>query len=52
MLWNIRIKDKTGKKYRHVIGKASITTLEPGNELKDFDEENNIINKILGIVVL
>ena len=51
-IWSIRLKDKTGKRYRHIIGKASITTLEPGNELKDFDEENNIINKILGIVIL
>jgi len=51
-MWSVRLKDEKGRKYRHIIGKASITTLEPGSELKDFDEANNIINKILGIVIL
>ncbi|GGD34080.1 hydrolase Nlp/P60 [Malaciobacter pacificus] len=51
-MWSVRLKDKWGKKYRHIVGKATITTLEPGKDLKDFDENNNMINRILGIVVL
>lgn len=51
-IWSVKLKDKKGNEYRHIIGKATITSLEPGKNLKDFDEENNIINKILGIVIL
>lgn len=51
-MWSVRLKDKNGRKYRHIIGKASITTLEPGKEIKDFDEENNVLKKIRGIVIL
>lgn len=51
-MWSVRLKDKKGKEYRHIVGKASITTLEPGKDLKDFDENNNILKKIRGIVIL
>ena len=51
-MWSVRLKNKYGKKYRHIIGKATITTLEPGKELKDFDENNNILRQIKGIVIL
>lgn len=51
-MWSVRLKDKKGKQYRHIVGKASITTLEPGKDLKDFDEENNVLKKIRGIVIL
>lgn len=51
-VWSVRLKDENGKKYRHIIGKATLTTLEPGKEIKDFDEENNILGKVLGIVIL
>jgi hypothetical protein len=51
-MWSVRLKDKRGRKYRHIIGKASITTLEPGKELKDYDENNNILRQVRGIVVL
>lgn len=51
-MWSVRLKNEWGKKYRHIIGKTTITTLEPGSELKDFDENNSILNKILGIVIL
>jgi hypothetical protein len=51
-MWSIRLKNKWGKKYRHIIGKSTITTLEPGKELKDFDENNNVLRQIKGIVVL
>jgi len=51
-MWSVRLKNKWGKKYRHIVGKATITTLEPGNDLKDFDEDNSILKKIKGIVIL
>lgn len=51
-IWSVRLKDSDGKKYRHIIGKATITTLEPGKGIKDFDEDTNILNRIQGIVVL
>ena len=51
-MWSVRLKDSSGKKYRHIIGKATITTLEPGKAIKDFDEETNILNRIQGIVIL
>ncbi|QKF67022.1 NlpC/P60 family lipoprotein (SH3b1, SH3b2 type SH3 domains) [Arcobacter venerupis] len=51
-MWSVRLKDSDGRKYRHIIGKTSVTTLEPGIGMKDYTEESNILNKILGIVVL
>lgn len=51
-VWSVRLKDDTGRKYRHIIGKAIITTLEPGKGMKDFDEDNNILKKVTGITIL
>ena len=51
-LWSIRLKDDSGVKSRHIIGKSTITTLEAGKELKDFDEDSNILGRVLGIVIL
>ncbi len=51
-LWSIRLKDDSGVKSRHIVGKATITTLEAGKELKDFDEDSNILGRVLGIVIL
>ena len=51
-MWSIRLKDANGVNYRHIVGKASITSLEPGRGMKDYDEENNILNKVQGIIVL
>ncbi|MDZ7819486.1 MAG: hypothetical protein U5K55_13175 [Aliarcobacter sp.] len=51
-VWSVRLKDNSGRKYRHIIGKAALTTLEPGKGMKDFDEDNNILGRVTGIVVL
>lgn len=51
-IWSLRLKDIYGKQYRHIIGKATITTLEPAKEMKDFDEDTNILKKVTGIVIL
>ena len=51
-MWSVRLKDESGRKYRHIIGKSSITTLEPAKGMKDYDEDNNILGRVTGIVVL
>ena len=51
-VWSVRLKDNKGNKYRHIIGKAALTTLEPGKNIKDFDEDNNILGRVTGIVIL
>ena len=51
-MWSVKLKDFWGNKTRHIIGKASITTLEPGKNLYNFDNDNNILKKIRGIVIL
>jgi len=51
-MWSVRLKNIWGEKYRHIVGKASMTTLEPGKDLKDFDKQNSILRKIQGIVIL
>ncbi len=51
-VWSVRLKDDAGNKYRHIIGKATITTLEPGIGMKDFDEDNNILKRVTAIVIL
>lgn len=51
-VWSIRLKDKNQEEFRHIIGKATITTLEPGIELEGFTNESNILGKVLGITIL
>jgi hypothetical protein len=51
-MWSVRLKDSDGNKYRHIIGRTSVTTLEPGKGMKDYTNESNILNRVLGIVVL
>ena len=51
-MWSVRLKDIWGNKSRYIIGKASITTLEPGKNLNNFDKNNNVLKKIRGIVIL
>ena len=51
-MWSIRLKDETGRKYRHIVGKATITTLEPGLGMKDYDEEYNLLKRVEGIIIL
>jgi hypothetical protein len=51
-VWSVKLKDENKKEFRHIIGKATITTLEPAKELEGFDENSNILTKVLGIVIL
>lgn len=51
-MWSVRLKNDIGLQYRHIVGKTSITTLEPLKESKDFDEKQSLLSKVIGIVVL
>ena len=51
-VWSVKLKDSNGDEYRHIIGKAIITPLDMGRELKDFDEDKSILKKIQGLVIL
>jgi hypothetical protein len=36
-IWGVRTKDLQGREGRKIIGQAVITTLQPGQELRDID---------------
>lgn len=50
-IWSLKLKDIYGNKYREIIGKNVITTLEPGKKLYDYDKENSLLNRIKGIII-
>lgn len=45
-VWAIRTIDKQGKKGRHIIGKAVISTLELGADLEDYDPEMKLLSRV------
>lgn len=51
-IWSVKLKDKNSKEFRHIIGKTVITTLEPAKELEGFNEDSNILKRVLGITIL
>ncbi len=51
-LWGIRTRSFLGKEGRKVIGHAAITTVSPGKELSNFDKNGEILNRIVGIILL
>jgi hypothetical protein len=44
-IWGIRTLDKLGKKGRHIIGKAVISTLELGSDLDNYDPEMKLLTR-------
>ena len=48
-IWGIRTKDKMKRK---IIGKAVITTLNPGKELAEIDKSYNFLSRIKGMTLL
>ena len=48
--WGIRTKDLFDNEGRFIVGKSAFTTLEPGKEIDNFDENGALINKIIGLV--
>lgn len=51
-VWGVKTLESNGEEGRFVIGRAVITTLEPGRELPNFVRENNILAKIEGMVIV
>ncbi len=51
-VWGIKTLDKNGEDGRFIIGRAVITTLNPGSELANFVREKNILAKIEGMVLV
>jgi len=52
-IWGIRTKDLRGREGRKIIGQAVITTLRPGRELRNFDEESgDLLTRIAGMSIL
>lgn len=50
-LWSIKLKDKNSQEKREIVGKTIISSLEIGKELEDYDEENSILNRVLGVTI-
>ncbi len=51
-VWGVRVEESAGEDDRHVIGKAVVTTLEPGKELPNIYNNQTIIRRIGGISIL
>ena len=48
-IWGVKTLDENKTMGRFIIGRAVVTTLNPGRELKYFYEKKAVINNILGI---
>ncbi len=48
-IWAIRTIDKNGKKGRHIVGKAVVSTLELGSDLETFDPANKLLTRALSM---
>lgn len=52
-IWGIRTKDLQGREGRKIIGQAVITTLQPGQELRDIDSSaGSLLNNISAMNIL
>ncbi|MGV8057928.1 MAG: NlpC/P60 family N-terminal domain-containing protein [Smithellaceae bacterium] len=52
-IWGIRTKDLRGREGRKIIGQAVVTTLRPGRELRNFDEQaGDLLTHISGMSIL
>jgi hypothetical protein len=52
-IWGIRTKDLAGREGRKIIGQAVITTLQPGQELRDIDSATgSLLNNISAMNIL
>ena len=50
--WSIRTRDAHGKKGRVIVGRASVTTLRPGRELRNLDLQADRLYGLEGMVFL
>ncbi len=51
-VWGVRVNEGPGHDDRHIIGRAVVTTLEPGKELPNLYNDQTLIRRIGGISVL
>ena len=51
-IWGLRTLKDDGSTGRFIIGRAVITTLEPGKELPNLVQESSLLSKIQGMVIL
>lgn len=52
-IWGIRTRDLQGREGRKIIGQAVITTLRPGRELRNFDDQaGDLLTNIAGMSIL
>jgi len=51
-IWGLRTLKDDGSVGRFIIGRAVITTLEPGKELPNLIQEASILSKVQGMVIL
>lgn len=51
-LWGLRTLDEEGIAGRHVVGRAVVTTLEPGRELPQIDPAGLLIERVTELVLL
>lgn len=51
-IWGLRTKDCHGEEGRKIIGKAVITTLQPGEELNYLDPEGLLIKNLSALTIL
>lgn len=51
-IWGIRTRDLRGREGRKIIGQAVITTLRPGRELRNFDDQGDLLTNIAGMSIL
>jgi len=51
-IWGLKTKEQDGSEGRKIIGKAVITTLEPGKELPEINSQPLLLNRIQGMTLL
>ncbi|RXJ94733.1 hypothetical protein CRU94_08175 [Arcobacter sp. AHV-9/2010] len=50
-IWSIKLKDKDNNEKRQIVGKTVISTLEIGKELEEYDSENSVLSRVLGVTI-
>ncbi len=51
-LWAVRTKSLLGKSGRKIVGRAVITTLSPGKELRNHDKKADLLKRIKGMAYI
>ncbi len=51
-MWGVRTRDWLGRAGRRIVGKAVVTTLQPGRELWEYDSRGDILSHLLFMTTL